>query len=156
MSIQIRFAALADYPGFLRVASEALAHHVALVPDVFRSADPAHPESYFTEQLGDTDTDVIVAENGNEIVGYAIMRLRRAELPLHVPRTIAVIENFGVLAAYRRQGVGRLIFERCSERARQRGAQSLELDCWEANREGLRFYAALGMRTQRRRLVIDL
>lgn len=156
MSIQVRFAAPADYPSFLRVASEALAHHVALVPDVFRSADPALPVSYFTQYLADTDADVIVAEDDGEIVGYVIMRLRHTELPLHVPRTIAHIENFGVLAAYRRKGVGRSIFERCSERARQRGAQSLELDCWEANLEALRFYAALGMRTQRRRLAIDL
>lgn len=49
-----------------------------------------------------------------------------------------------------------MIFERCAEWGRQRGAQGLELDCWEANQETLRFYATLGMRTQRRRLAIDL
>lgn len=125
-------------------------------PDVFQDADPAMPQAHFEELLRDRDADVIVAEDGGEIVGYAIMRLRRAELPIQVPRTAALVENFGVLAAYRRRGVGCMIFERCAEWARQRGAQSLELDCWEANGEGLRFYQALGMRTQRRRLATEL
>lgn len=156
MSIQIRDAEPADYPRFARAARETLAHHVAAVPNVFRDADPAITQSYFEERLQDTDTDVFVAVDGGEIVGYAIMRLRRAELPILVPRTATLVENFGVLAAYRRRGVGRLIFARCEDRARQRGAQTLELECWEANQEALHFYAALGMRTQRRRLEVDL
>jgi diamine N-acetyltransferase len=156
VSIQVRFAAPADYPSFLRVARETLEYHVALLPDVFRVADSAFPEPYFRELLGDTNADVIVAADGGEIVGYAIMHLRHAELSLHVPRTVAYIGNFGVLAAYRHRGIGRLIFEKCSRRAKERGVQSLELDCWEANQEALRFYAALGMRNQRRRLAMDL
>lgn len=156
MSIQIRFAVPADYPGIAQVARETLAHHVAAIPTVFRDADPALPEPFFAELLAHADADVIVAEDEGVAAGYAIMQLRRSELPLHVPRTVAYVDNFGVLAAYRRKGVGRLIFERCAERARQRGAKSLELDCWEANQEALRFYAALGMRIQRRRLAMDL
>lgn len=155
MSIQIRFAGPDDYPSFVRVARDAREHHVALLPDVFRSANPL-PRVCSTELLADTDAGVIVAEDGGKIVGYAIKRLRHAELPLHVPRTVGYIDNFGVLAASRREGIGRQIFERCTERARQRGAQSLELDCWDANQEALHVYLALGMQTQRRRLAIDL
>lgn len=120
-----------------RAARETLAHHVAAIPEVFRDADPAIAQAYFEDLLHDQNACVIVAEEGGKIVGYAIMRLRHAELPIQVPRTVALIEKFGVLAAYRRRRVGRLVFERCAQWARQRGTQSLELDCWEANQEGM-------------------
>ncbi len=103
MSMRVPVAALADYPSVVHVARETLAHHDALAPDIFRDADPALPQVYFEELVRDNDVDVIVAEDdGGEIVGDAITRLRRAELPLHVPRTVAYIDNFGVLVPYRR------------------------------------------------------
>jgi GNAT superfamily N-acetyltransferase len=156
VAYQLRDAALADYPGLQRVARETLDHHVAAIPTIFRGAEDVFPESYFAALLADEDADVVVAVEDDAIVGYATMRRHGADLPILVPRTYAVIHEFGVLASHRRKGVGRAIIAWCRARAMDRGATSLELDCWEANQDGLRFYAALGMRVQRRHLAIDL
>ncbi|HEU0026015.1 MAG TPA: GNAT family N-acetyltransferase [Ktedonobacterales bacterium] len=154
--ITIRRATLTDYPGFARVAWETQEHHVALLPDVFRSVDVAVPEEYFAQLVTEDDSDVLVAERAGEIVGYAALYLRRATLDIQVPRTVGFIGNFGVAEACRRMGAGRLLFEACRDWTREKGGASLDLDCWEANQGAMRFYEEMGMRVTRRWLTLDL
>jgi diamine N-acetyltransferase len=154
--ITIRHATLADYAGVVRVARETHERHVALLPDIFRSVEAPVPEEYFAGLVAGDDSDVLVAERAGEIVGYAMLYLRRATLDILVARTAGFIGNFGVSAARRRMGVGRRLFEACCDWARAKGATSLDLDCWEANQGAMRFYEALGMRVTRRWLTLDL
>jgi ribosomal protein S18 acetylase RimI-like enzyme len=147
---------MADYPGFARVAREVQEHHVAAAPAVFRGVDVAVPEEYFAQLVTDDDSDVIVAEVAGEIAGYAALLHRRAARDILVPRMYAHIENFGVAAAYRREGIGRRLIEACVARAKDRGATSLELDCWEANQEAIAFYTSLGMHVTRRYFAMDI
>jgi ribosomal protein S18 acetylase RimI-like enzyme len=150
MAVAVRMAVLSDYPGFARVAHEVHEHHVERVPDVFRSVDVIFSEDDFSKLLQANDSDVLVAEFNEDIVGYAVLLHRRVSRNFHVPRTISFIDNFGVSRAHRRMSVGRLLFEACVTRAKEFGAQSLELDCWEANQEAIQFYESMGM-TQKRR-----
>jgi ribosomal protein S18 acetylase RimI-like enzyme len=156
MSVRVRPAAAADYPAFARMALEVLEHHVAAVPDVFQRVAVALPEDYFTELLTDADSGVLVAESDGALAGYAVLQLRRTTLALHVPRIIAYVQNFGVSQGARRGGVGRALLAACAAWGRERGAGSLELDCWEANQAALAFYTAQGMRVTRRYFALDL
>ena len=156
MDAQIRLARLADYPGFARVAYEVHEHHVAAVPDVFRSVAVAVPQEYFEQVVMSDDSDIYVADDDGVIAGYAILIHRRAEREILVPRVFSYIENFGVAQAYRRQGIGRRLIATCIARAKERGATSLELDCWEANQVAVAFYASVGMHVTRRWLAMDI
>lgn len=154
--ITIRLATLADYPGFLSVARETHEHHVALLPDIFRSVEVAAPEEYFAGMVTGGESCILLAEREGEIVGYATLRLHHATLDIMVPHTVAEISNFGVSEACRRMGVGRLLLEVCRERAKEMGAWDLNLSCWEANQGAMRFYESMGMRVSRRWLTLDL
>ena len=154
--ITIRLATLADYPGFARVARETQEHHVALLPDIFRSVEVAVPEVYFAGMVTGDESCILLAERAGEIVGYATLWVRHATLDLLVPRTVGYIDNFGVSAAARGMGVGRRLFAACRERAKAMGASSLDLECWEANEGAMRFYEAMGMRVSRRTFTSDL
>jgi ribosomal protein S18 acetylase RimI-like enzyme len=154
--VRVRLATLEDYAGFVVVAGETHAHHVAAVPGIFRSVAVAVPEEYFAQLVTGDDSDVIVAEVSGEIVGYAVLLHRRAARDMLVPRAYAHIENFGVAATYRREGIGRQLIEACVAQAKERGATSLELDCWEANREAMAFYSSIGMRVTRRYFAMDI
>ena len=156
MDVRVRLATLEDYAGFVAVAGETHAHHVAAVPRVFRSVDVAVPEEYFAQLVTGDDSDIIIAEVSGSIVGYAVLLHRHVAREMLVPRTYAHIENFGVSAAYRREGIGRQLIEACVVRAREHGATSLELDCWEANQEAIAFYTSLGMRVTRRYFAMDI
>ena len=156
IDVRVRLAALEDYAGFEAVAGETHAHHVAAIHSVFRSVAVAVPREYFAQLVTGDDSDVIVAEVSGKIVGYAVLLHRRAARDMLVPRAYAHIENFGVAAAYRREGIGRRLIEACAARAKERGATSLELDCWEANQGAIAFYTSLGMLVTRRYFAMDI
>ena len=156
MDVRIRLATLEDYAGFVVVAGETHEHHVAAVPGIFRSVEVAVPREYFAQLVTGDDSDVIVAEVSDKIVGYAVLLHRHAAREMLIPRLYAFIENFGVAAAYRREGIGRQLIAACVARAKERGATSLELDCWEANQEAIAFYTSLGMRVTRRYFAMDI
>lgn len=156
MDVRFRLAALDDYDGFARVAREVHEYHVTAVPTVFRSVDAVMSEEDFAQLVMGADADVIVAEVNGEIAGYAVLSHRRAARDIQVPRAFAYIENFGVAEAHRREGIGRRLIAACVERAKEQGATSLELDCWEANREAIAFYTSIGMHVTRRWFAMDI
>jgi GNAT superfamily N-acetyltransferase len=156
VKVQIRLATSDDYEGFSVVAKEVHEHHVERVPSVFRSVQVVVPKATFVEWINADDSDVYIAELGGQIIGYAVLFHRRTTREIHVPRTYSFIDNFGVSKAHRRMSVGRLLFEACLKRARERGSQELELDCWEANQEAVSFYESMGMKPKRRWLSIEL
>lgn len=155
-AITIRLATLDDYPGFLGAARETLEHHVALLPDLYRSAEIPVPEEYFARLVTGDDSCIFLAECEGVVVGHAVLQMLHASYDAQVPRTTGCIGNFGVVEAWRRQGVGQVLFEACRKRAKALGASSLELDCWEANHGAIRFYEHLGMRVSRRTFTLDL
>ncbi len=156
MAVEVRSAEPADYPGFARVANEVHEHHVAAVPEVFRSVEVIVTEEVFGDLLAGDNSVVYIAVCDGEIAGYAVLKHRQASGEIRVPRAFAFIDNFGVAEAYRRRGIGRQLFEACMADAKERGDTDLELDCWEANHEAVHFYASMGMRLSRRWLAINL
>jgi ribosomal protein S18 acetylase RimI-like enzyme len=154
--ITIRLATLEDYPGFLSVARETNEHHAALLPGIFRSAEVAVPEEYFAGLVTGEQSCIFLAECDGVVVGYATLQLHHARYAIQVPRTVAFIDNFGIAEAHRRLGVGRRLFAACLEWARAMGSSSLDLDCWEANQDAIRFYENMGMQVSHRRFTLDL
>jgi ribosomal protein S18 acetylase RimI-like enzyme len=154
--VTIRRATLQDYPGFHSVARETHEHHVALLPNVFRSVEVAVPEEYFADLVTGDQSCIFLAEQGGLVVGYATLQLHHAMYDIQAPRITGYIDNFGVAQACRRMGVGRQLLEACRDRAKTMGASSLELDCWEANQGAIQFYESLGMQVSRRRFTLDL
>lgn len=154
--VSVRPALVSDYHGFERIARDVHEHHVNAIPDVFRSVEVIVSEDTFATLLNDEDIDVFVAEHENEIVGYAVLLHRRTTRDMHVTRTFSFIDNFGVLKKSRRMGVGRMLFDSCLARAKEMGAETLELDCWEANQQAVRFYESMGMKVKRRWYSMDV
>jgi ribosomal protein S18 acetylase RimI-like enzyme len=154
--VTIRLATLQDYPEFLSVARETSEHHVALLPNIFRSVEIPVPEEYFAGLVKGEQSCILLAEQGGVVVGYATLQLQHAKYDIQVPRTVGFIDNFGIAQAGRRMGVGWQLFEACREWAKAMGASSLDLDCWEANQGAIRFYESLGMHVSRRRFTLDL
>ena len=152
----IRLATLEDYPGFLTVAQETHEHHVALLPDIFRSVEVVVPEDTFAQLVAGPESCILLAERAAAIVGYATLQLHQVTRDIMVAHTVVELGNFGVSATHRRTGVGRLLLAACRERAKAMGARDLNLSCWEENQEAMRFYEDMGMRVSRRWLTLGL
>lgn len=58
--------------------------------------------------------------------------------------------------AYRRQGVATELIAFVREEAQKRGFERVELNMWEFNEGALAFYEAVGFRTYRRYMEMDV
>ncbi len=150
--ISIRPAEADDYEGALVLWRESDAHHVRLVPDIFRwASDEARPRSLFKRLVKDRNRLVLVAADGGNILGLLVAELQAtAPLPLFRPARIAFVNDVVVARKARRRGLGRALMEGALEWARSREVARVELNVYEANEEAIRFYESIGYRTTRR------
>ena len=80
----------------------------------------------------------------------------RPESPYCHPRSFYRVAEFGVDAAFRRQGIATALIAFCREEARKKGFLRMELDMWEFNEGALKFYESVGFRTYRRYMEQDI
>lgn len=66
--------------------------------------------------------------------------------------TRAVVQDVGILPAWRGQGIGRALMEAAEQWACRQGARHLQLNVWEFNTGALRFYETLGFATISRKM----
>jgi ribosomal protein S18 acetylase RimI-like enzyme len=157
MTISVRRAIAADYPAVERLAKEILAIHAIALPDIFRSVDPALPESRFRDLISGASSAVIVAECEDTIVGHVECRiLPTSANTAHAAQVRAVIETIVVAAQMQGKGIGRLLFTACAAWAKDHGADTLLLEVWEFNEGAIAFYERLGMTTIHRRMSLPL
>lgn len=99
------------------------------------------PRSDFRESLA-SGVLVLVAEVGNEVVGYVVARSAADE---------GEILNLAVAPTHQRRGVGRALAERALELLSARGAQAVYLEVRESNAAARGLYQGLGFEPVARR-----
>jgi len=78
---------------------------------------------------------VVIAESGEEMVGFGILHVERVEgAPVGYVMTLDVAE------AWRRQGVARLLMVEMERQAREAGCTEMALHVFPGNEAAVRFY----------------
>lgn len=153
----VRFATEADLPAVNRLRREVNDLHVAGRPETFRPGFCPELENYVHTIMEDPALDLVVAEEDGEICGFAVLHeIRRPENPFKFADRFLDVDEFGVAASHRRQGVGTALIDFCKACAKERGFDRLELNMWEFNQNALAFYEAAGFTTYRRYMEIKL
>lgn len=131
--------------------------HVNGRPDIFRPGFTYELQRYIYQKLDSESSDVIAALIDGEICGFAMVEyIDRPASPYRLPQRSVVIDELGVDAAYRRRGVASALVAFCRQEARRKGYERIELNMWEFNESALRFYEAVGFRTYRRYMDLDV
>jgi ribosomal protein S18 acetylase RimI-like enzyme len=92
--------------------------------------------------------DVLIAESGGEVVGFALLIY---DLPDEITLTEQTfIAYMAVEPAAQRQGIGGALLESIEDHARRRGLPYLSLMVTEENAAARELYAAAGFTTERR------
>lgn len=124
--------------------------HVQGRPDMFRPGFNEELQRHVYDQFDGEDSDVLVALIDGVICGFATVQyIRRPESPYSLARDYYHVKEFGVDAAYRRQGVATALVEFMKEHARKKGFHRIELDAWTFNKGALTFYENAGFNTFR-------
>lgn len=126
-------------------------------PEIFRSGFCREMQDIIFDMLESEDSDIIVAERNGIICGFASVKYVVKPLSQYnLERKYYNIVEFGVDEEYRRQGVASEMLDFIREEARKRGLDKIELDMWEFNENALKFYEAVGFKTYRRYMELDI
>ncbi len=145
-SVTISLGTVADYPRAQAVIEETFAFHQQAAPDFFQESTSPPPTLATIEALLENESGAwFLADHERAVIGFVTVQIRPpAQEPYLVPERRALVQNLGMLSAWRGQGIGRTLMEAAEAWARQHGATRLVLNVWEFNVDALRFYETLG------------
>jgi 3-phosphoshikimate 1-carboxyvinyltransferase len=150
----IRRARPEDYESLCGLMRETNELHRQHHPQIFQQpAGSILERAAWFDLVKDENAGLWVAEAERGLLGFVMIVMKAApNLPVMVPRRYAVVENLGVTASARRQGVGRRLMEQAHAWAAAQGAATVELNVFEFNQAAMALYRELGYDTLSRKM----
>lgn len=149
----VRLATEADLERINELRQQVNRLHVEGRPDIFRPGFCDELRDRARTLLSSPGHDILVCEREGAICGMACVDyVVKPESPYGREQRFYHVEELGVDAAWRRQGVARELTDFMRADARRRGLDRIVLDVWEFNDEALAFYDVMGFKTFRRML----
>lgn len=145
--MQIRNMRLEDYKEVDRLMAQVHKLHVQGRPDLYVDVEHIYSMEEFAEMVKNEDMITVLAEENGAVVGISIVTMRAKTCM--VKRRTAYMEDLCVDESFRGKGVGKKIFMYVKERAKEMGAERLDLMVWAFNKNAMKFYEDMGMRPQR-------
>ena len=127
-------------------------HHVRAEPRVAGMAARSRDASWrrrrvaYLRWMADPETFVLVAETGDELVGYAFVTVAAGYSVWDSGRRAAQLETLSIAPLMRGQGLGERLLASVRERLAGAGIETLVLTVACANDGAQRFYARHGFR----------
>lgn len=159
MRLIIREAIKSDFINIKAMVIEVHKLHVENRPDVYLDIDKPLDERDFYELVNSNYRKVFVVEDTitRELLAYSIVRIiLNDNSKILVHKKVVFIDEFCVKSNFRRQGIGKMLFNYIVKYSEKEGASSLQLAVWEFNREAIIFYDSLGMMTSNRKMELIL
>lgn len=157
MEFTVRRAVRADIPQLIDMLTEIGRYHFNGRPDIFRDCALKFDDEKILALMNSPDSPVFVAACGDTVAGYAFCRTKSvSNHPAMADRKYFYIDDFFVCAEYRRQHIGRLLFNAVRLYAAESGFASAELNVWAFNSGAVSFYESLGMSPQRMEMEMPL
>ena len=118
-------------------------------PEIFKPVSNDQSIHEFFKYLVDQDTNTfLVAYIDSVPVGYSWYVVEeKPDFPLKYARKRIYIHQIAVDEGYRRQKIGKSLFEEIENDAREQGINHYELDSWSFNTEAHKFFNSLGFET---------
>ncbi len=114
-----------DYKSICNISKELHLYHVKNRPDIYKQERKPIYKSYYNEILKD-NIEVIVITVDDKVVGYTIIRyVDLKNIDLLKDRYYAYIDEICIKETFRRQGLGKILFEYIYNLIKNKGAESL-------------------------------
>ena len=143
---RVRRAEAKDIPAILKLLVQVdMVHHNGR-PDLFRGPATKYSAAELEQILADEKTPVFVCtDEQDRVLGHGFCILQHSGGKLMVEHTTLYVDDICVDEAARGQGVGRALFERIRDYAREQGAYNVTLNVWTCNPGAMAFYEKLGL-----------
>ena len=149
--MNVRKAEEKDVEAVLRLLAQVnLVHHNGR-PDIFKGPTTKYTAEQLPGIFANPETPVFVCvDDADAVLGYAMCVFKR-----HVNDNLLTdvktlyIDDICVDEAVRGGGVGRALYERAAQFAKESGCHNVTLNVWTLNPPAMRFYEKLGMKPRR-------
>ena len=144
----VRRAEKKDIPAIMELLKQVNRVHYEGRPDLFRPATK-YTEEELAAILNNDETPVFVYEDGKSrrILGHGFCVLQRPENTRLLNDILTLyIDDICVDEAARGRRVGKTIFDRILDYARERGCYNVTLNVWACNPGAMAFYEKLGLK----------
>ena len=150
----IREVCLSDFNAIFNLESQVFNIHLNARPDMIKPQMPFN-RGYFEYSLNDVNVKIFVYEESGEILGYCITKKwGYNNHHLFYDTTILDIDDICVDEKARGKNIGRQLFNRAKDYAKEIGAAKIELSVWNFNKNARQFYEHLGMKERISRMEI--
>jgi ribosomal protein S18 acetylase RimI-like enzyme len=136
---------------------EELKFHQNLLPNIFRIPDTVINETWMDAVLNNENESLLVSEYQGKIVGAILYKITTSSDDIILEkRKYGYIEEMIVTETLRGKGIGKQLLDYAIEDLKGKDIKEIEINVWEKNEGGLRFYERYGFGTIRRRLKMEI
>lgn len=143
--VLLRQAVEKDIPDIIRLLCQVNDVHASGRPDIFISGKKKYDETQLVAILAQEKTPVYVAEENDEVCGYAFCIIEESNGENLVPLRRLYIDDLCVDEHRRGGGIGTLLYNYVKKEAKKLGCYHITLNVWQLNESAMRFYNKLGM-----------
>ena len=119
-------------------------------PDLFKKGTKKYTDDELLQIIADDNRPIFVAENDNEVVGYAFCVFQQ-----HLNNNILTdvktlyIDDLCVDETKRGLHIGSTLYDYVLKFAKESGCYNVTLNVWSCNQSALKFYERLGLTPQK-------
>lgn len=126
-------------------------HHTVVAPDLGsprpREESWRRRRAQYEQWLSETGSFVLVAERGEQLLGYAMVHLRIGSATWLLGEQAGEVETLAVLGAERGRGIGTALLQAVRAELRSSGVSEISLHVLPGNLASIRFYERHGFST---------
>ena len=154
---KLREAKLDDRIQLDELFHEELEYHKSLMPNLFKIPEKVIDESWLKSILTNKNTFLVVSDYNGTIVGVVLYKIDAyPDDNIYKERKFGYIEEMIVKESFRGKGIGNKLLDYAIKDLKTRDIIDIELNVWENNTIGQRFFKKHRFKTIQRRMKLDL
>lgn len=148
--MEIRRAVISDMADINRLLLQVEMVHHRGRPDLFKENGTKYLDSELREILSDDNRPVLVAVEGERVLGYAFCIFKQyVDSSVMTDIKSLYIDDLCVDEELRGKHVGHALYEAAAAFARENGCYNITLNVWCCNESAMKFYENCGLKPQK-------
>lgn len=147
--MNIRNAQIDDVNRVSELMLQVAKIHSSARRDIFKEKNIEEIKNEVNNRMNNKE-NILIAEENNSIFGVIIYKIKEVREHINLKdRTVLWIDELVVDENIRGKGIGKSLFLEVNKIAKENNCNDVELNCWNFNRQAIKFYEKCGMNTQR-------
>ena len=147
--MNIRNAQIDDVNRVSELMLQVAKIHSSARRDIFKEKNIEEIKNEVNNRMNNKE-NILIAEENNSIFGVIIYKIKEVREHKNLKdRTVLWIDELVVDENIRGKGIGKSLFLEVNKITKESNCNAVELNCWNFNRQAIKFYEKCGMNTQR-------